>query len=431
MAFVIFNPVEHVTYRASWSLNLKIVSKLADFVARILFIGCKDLFSEMVIPISPFKASLTPTLFKLYRKHLYSKCKATDYLSQAEVVHEEAKKQLLEVTDKFRKNSFYFDPGEQLVIKVRNYEIRNPVALAAGFDKDCEVLQPLSYVFGIISPGSVVKDPRYGNPQPRVEVDEKREAIINAQGYPHKGLDCTVENLKKFHNGHKGNAKILLSFSGITEVCTEDAVLESCKEIIVRTSPYVDFGFEENRSSPNTDFNEVLQTPEFTKKIMDVMNTHAPGKVKSSKIPPYSQLLPSEEERKSKLQLIKAFYENGGEIVVINNTRPINTRTNPLTKNFVRPVAGESGRPLLQYTLKLIEDMRKGFPDLTIIACGGIFSGGDAWLAYQRGATLVSLYTALTFRGFGVVREIQDTLKRKLGNETLQSYIERRDASLR
>ena len=66
--------------------------------------------------------------------------------------------------------------------------------------------------------------------------------------------------------GSRGNAKILLNFSGITDIPTEDAVLDSCKEILVRSAPHVDFGFEENRTSPNTDFNKVLQTPEFTKK---------------------------------------------------------------------------------------------------------------------------------------------------------------------
>jgi dihydroorotate dehydrogenase len=64
---------------------------------------------------------------------------------------------------------------------------------------------------------------------------------------------------------------------------------------------------------------------------------------------------------------------------------------------------------------------------LTIIACGGIWNGEDAWQAYQKGATLVQLYTALTFQGFGIVREINDTLKKKLAGETLQGFIDKRD----
>jgi len=352
-------------------------------------------------------------------------------------VHEKAKERLLKMTDKFRSNSYYFDPGDQLTLKIETQELKGPVGFAAGFDKNCDILRPTSYIFGFLSPGSVLKEPHTGNSQRpksegtiRIAVDDEREAIINAQGYPHKGLGYTVNNLRKFNEETRGNAKILLNFSGITDTYTEDAVLDSCREILVRTSPYVDFGFEENRTSPNTDFNKVLQTPEFTKKIADLMNTHVPGKAKASKISPYDSLKPLDEERENKLKLIKAFYENGGQIVVLGNTRPIDTRANKLTQKFARGIAGESGRPLFPYMLRLVEDVHNAFPSLTIIACGGIFSGEDAWKAYEKGATLVELYTALTFYGFGIVHEIHSILKKKLGSETLQGFIEKRDSRI-
>jgi dihydroorotate dehydrogenase len=387
--------------------------------------------------VDTFKASLDPSLFRLYRRYLYSRHKATDELAQAEVVHEKAKERLLKMTSKFRNNSSYFDPGDQLAVKIGDYELKGPVGIAAGFDKNCDVLEPMSYVFGFLTPGSVLENARAGNPQRpksegtvRIVVDDGREAIINAQGYPHKGLEYAVRNLKMFSENPRGDAKILLNFSGITDTYTEDAVLDSCKEILVRTTPYVGFGFEENRSSPNTDFNKVLQKPEFTKKMIDLMNVHAPGKIKASKVSPYGDLPPSDAEREAKIKSIKVFYENGGQVVTIGNTRPIDTRSKMITKNFPRGVAGESGKPLLPYMLKLVEDVHKALPDLAIIACGGIFSGEDAWKAYEKGATLVSLYTALTFHGFGVVRDIHEVLKNKLGKETLQGFIEKRDAPI-
>ena len=384
-----------------------------------------------------FKASLDPSVFRLYRRYLYSRHKATDELAQAEVVHEKAKERLLKMTDKFRQNMSYFDPGDQLTLEIGKFKLNSPVGVAAGFDKNCDVLEPTSYIFGFLNPGSVLKNPHQGNPQQpksgtvRIVVDDEREAIINAQGYPHKGLDYTVKKLKKFNEGSRGHAKILLNFSGITESHNEDAVLDSCKEILVKTAPYVDFGFEENRTSPNTDFNKVLQTPEFTKKMIDVMNSHAPGKMKASKISPYGKLPPSDEERQIKLKSIKVFYENGGQMIVLGNTRPVDTRSSKLTKHFERGVAGESGRPLLPYMLQQVQDVHRAFPDLPIIACGGIFSGEDAWKAYENGATLVSLYSALTFHGFGVVRDIHDILKKKLGKETLLGFIQKRDARTR
>jgi dihydroorotate dehydrogenase len=388
--------------------------------------------------VDTFKASLDPHLFRLYRRYLYSRYKATDELAQAEVVHEKAKESLLKMTDKFRQNMTYFDPGDQLAVEIENYELKSPVGIAAGFDKNCEVLRPTSYVFGFLNPGSVLKNPSIGNPQRpksegtvRIVVDDERKAIINAQGYPHKGLDYTISNLRKFMGSSRGNAKVLLNFSGITDIYTEDAVLDSCKEILVRSAPHIDFGFEENRTSPNTDFNKVLQTPEFTKKIIDLMNTHVPGKVKASKISPYSKLPPSDEEKKSKLKSIKVFCENGGHMITLGNTRSVDTKSNRLCRNFAREVAGESGKPLFPYMLKLVEDVHRAFPDITIVACGGIFSGQDAWKVYEKGATLLSLYTALTFYGFGVVRDIHNVLKRKLGSETLQDFMEKRDVRVR
>jgi dihydroorotate dehydrogenase len=387
--------------------------------------------------VDTFKASLDPSLFRIYRKYLYSRYKATEELAQAEVVHEKAKERLLKMAPKFMQNMSYFDPGDQLEVEIENHRLKSPVGIAAGFDKNCDVLRPTSYVFGFLNPGSVLKNPHAGNPQRpksegtvRIVVDDERKAIINAQGYPHKGLDYTIANLRKFREGSKGKAKILLNFSGITDVNTEDLVLDSCKEILVRSAPYVDFGFEENRTSPNTDFNKLLQMPEFTKKVIDLMNTHVPGKVKVSKISPYSKLPPSDEERKAKLKSIKVFYEGGGQMVTLGNTRPIDTKYITFSRNFARGIAGESGMPLLPYMLKLVEDVHRAFPEMKIIACGGIFSGEDAWKAYEKGATLLSLYTALTFYGFGIVRSIHDVLKRKLGSETLQGFIEKRDNRL-
>jgi dihydroorotate dehydrogenase len=388
--------------------------------------------------VDTFKASLDPSLFKLYRRYLYSRFKATDELAQAEVVHEKAKERLIKMTCKFRQNASHFNPGDQLAVKIGSQSLKGPVGLAAGFDKNCDVLEPTSYIFGFLNPGSVLKSARAGNSQRpksegtvRIVVDEERDAIINAQGYPHKGLDYTVRNLKKFIEGPRGNAKILLNFSGITDTYTEDAVLDSCKEILTRTAPYIDLGFEENRTSPNTDFNKVLETPEFTKKMIDLMNSHVPGKVKASKISPYCILPPSQEERQTKLKSIRIFYENGGQVITLGNTRSVDTRSARLAKNFARGVAGESGRPLFPYMLRLVQDVHRACPDLIIIACGGIFSGEDAWKAYEIGATLISLYTVLTFYGFGVVRDIHDTLKKKLGGETLQGFIEKRDTTIR
>src|SRR5687768_17816053 len=75
--------------------------------------------------VDTFKASLDPYLFRLYRRYLYSRYKATDELAQAEVVHEKAKESLLKMTDKFMQNRTYFDPGDQLVVEIENHRLKS------------------------------------------------------------------------------------------------------------------------------------------------------------------------------------------------------------------------------------------------------------------------------------------------------------------
>ena len=95
--------------------------------------------------VDTFKASLDPSLFKLYRKYLYSRYKATADLSQAEVIHEVAKERLSKMTEKFRKNESYFTAGEQLEVKMAGHILKDPVGMAAGFDKG------LAYIFDYLA----------------------------------------------------------------------------------------------------------------------------------------------------------------------------------------------------------------------------------------------------------------------------------------
>ncbi len=80
--------------------------------------------------VDTFKASLDPSLFKVYRKYLYSRYKATDELAQAEVVHEKAKERLLKMTPKLIQNMSYFNPGDKLAVNIENHRLKSPVGIA-------------------------------------------------------------------------------------------------------------------------------------------------------------------------------------------------------------------------------------------------------------------------------------------------------------
>lgn len=378
-------------------------------------------------------ASFNPLLFKIYRKYLYLRFHDTDLLSQGEVIHEHSKKHLMFLANSIETHSNYFNPGEQLQLKLNNYKFSSPVGLASGFDKNCELLTPTSFIFGLVTIGTILKNKNEGNFQnpregvTRLIVDHVNNSIINSQGYPSLGLDFCISKLKEFKKRNQGNARIILSFSGINDNNNEDTFLESCNEIIKTTHSYVD-GFEDSRSSPNTEFNKKIQTADFTKHIMNMLNSHAPTKIKISKISPYSAIPINNHESDNKIDLVKAFYDNGGTAIVINNTQIRSASHYKIIENFHRNEAGISGKPLFPYTLKLVQNIHGNFPHLPIIGCGGIFSGRDAWELIQNGASMIELYTGLTFKGLSLVREIHNTIKTNLKNDSLQNYLEKRDS---
>ena len=123
----------------------------------------------------------------------------------------------------------------------------------------------MSYVFGLVTVGTVLRNENLGNTQKpkdgikRLIVDPKNELIINSQGYPSRGLDYIVDQLKKNHLNRNKKSKLILSFSGISKSQSIDDLLTNSEEIIKATHEYVD-GYEDSRSSPNTEFNKLIQT---------------------------------------------------------------------------------------------------------------------------------------------------------------------------
>ena len=153
-------------------------------------------------------ASFNPLLFKIYRKYLYLRFYDSDSLSQGEVIHEHSKKHLLFLSNSLEKNSHYFNPGKQVHLKINNHKFYSPVGLASGFDKNCELLTPMSYIFGFVTVGTILKNKNQGNFQDpkkgikRLIVDHNNNSIINSQGYPSLGLDYCILKLKQFRKNN-------------------------------------------------------------------------------------------------------------------------------------------------------------------------------------------------------------------------------------
>ena len=377
-------------------------------------------------------ASLNPILYNFYRRYLYLRYTNTDVLSQEEVIHEVAKKHLIYLSNSLKKYSHYFQHDNLLEITINNSKFSNPVGLASGFDKNCELLKPNSYIFGLVTAGTILRNINYGNKQDpknnikRLIINNNDKSILNSQGYPSKGLDYCLELLKDYSKYKNNKSKLILSFSGVSEDETIDSLIDNSKEIIQKTHNFVD-GYEDSRSSPNTKFNKKIQTIDITNNIIDLLNSHAPNKLKILKISPYSTLTPTMEESNNKSNIIKTFYERGGDAIVINNSLSIDVQSRNID-NFNNQYGGLSGNPLFPYTEKLVKNIHQIMPKLPIIACGGINDGENAWKLINCGASMIELYSALTFQGLSVVLDINKKIKKKLNNQSLQSFIDSRDS---
>ena len=259
----------------------------------------------------------------------------------------------------------------------------NPVAIAAGFDKDCEVLASLLNVgFGYVVGGTVTLDSRPGNLRPRMVRLGRDNALLNALGFPGNGLDSAEARLRGLSPQHA--SRTLISVSG-TEV---DDILECHR----RLEPLV-AGIEVNISSPNTAGLAVFQEPERLSALI--------RRISGEKKKPLFVKLPRFEDAAALVDLATAAVETGADGLVTANTLPIED------DRLSTGRGGLSGQPLLESTLKLVAAVRQASPDhVAVIGCGGISTGDQARAVLDAGASGVQLYTALVYEGPGIAGAI-------------------------
>ena len=280
-------------------------------------------------------------------------------------------------------------------------KLGNPIGLAAGFDKNCELVQSLRRLgFGYLVVGTVTELPQRGNPRPRMLRRVTEEALVNSLGFPGKGVEYAARRLERCGDG----GPVVVSVSG-----TEAGSIVRCHR---RLEPLVD-AVEVNISSPNTAGLSVFQEPGALAALLDALN-EGRRKPLFVKLPRYGALSGEgggdERGREMLLGLVRECARRGVDGLTLANTRPVQDR------GLAVGAGGLSGRPLTEETLAMVADVRGEVSDgLAINACGGIFTGEDARRALEAGATTVQLYTALVYHGPGTVRRIGTELLAHMG----------------
>jgi dihydroorotate dehydrogenase len=286
--------------------------------------------------------------------------------------------------------SSYFNYQDQrLHVAAGGLLFPSPAGLAAGYDKNCEFLGGLLNIgFGYVVGGTVLPMPRPGNPFPRVMRLPSQRSLINAMGFPGKGMLAAKVELERVRQRAKWRSKpILISVAGLT--------LEEFQKCHAFMEPLAD-GIELNISSPNTQGLRVFQEPDTFARLLDAIALYR-SKPLYVKIPPYFD----GEGQDHVLSLVRIAKARGVDGITAANTRPVDA------PELAMGQGGLSGRILLEDMVRIVAEVRTEVgPEMAINASGGIFTAEDALRALKAGANTVQLLTGMVYRGAGIARSI-------------------------
>ncbi|KLK90431.1 dihydroorotate dehydrogenase [Microvirga vignae] len=312
----------------------------------------------------------------------------------------------------------------RLAVDVFGRRFPNPVGLAAGFDKQCEVPdQLLSLGFGFVELGGVVPKPQAGNPRPRVFRLTQDEAIINRFGLNSDGLEIARQRLSR-RRGRPGIVGVNIGANKETSDRIADYV--NC---IQGLCGLVDF-LTVNVSSPNTPGLRDLQGEAFLDDLLarslDARNKADEGRKKTTillKIAPDISLETLDA-------IVATALKRGIDGLTVSNTtiaRPEILKE----KALANETGGLSGRPLFVPSTKLLaETYLRIERKLPLIGVGGVDSAEAAWAKIRAGASLVQLYSAMVYKGPGLIGDIKRGLLQKMERErTSLAQVIGRDAA--
>ena len=284
--------------------------------------------------------------------------------------------------------------------------LKNPVGLAAGYDKNCELLPGLAALgFGYVTCGTVTVEPRPGNPGTRLLRDESRHALLNALGFPGLGLDAAVERLTS-DMGLVGDTPIVVSVSGadIVDISRCHATMEPLANAI-----------EVNISSPNTANLRVFHYPDVLGELLDTLN-EVRTKPLFVKLPPFQSRDDDPKRNELVLSLADVCAAKYVDALTVANTQPVQD------ERLGVGTGGLSGRPIFGQMLRMVREVRERVGRYTDInASGGIFTASDAWQALMAGADSVQVMTGFVYRGPGIARDISVGLDRMAALQDLDS----------
>ncbi len=295
--------------------------------------------------------------------------------------------------------SLYLVEDIRLEKQLFGLTFKNPVGLAAGFDKDAKLYNELSnFGFGFIEIGTLTPKPQEGNPKKRLFRLKADSAIINRMGFNNGGVEEAVFRLKK------NNGVLIGGNIGKNKMTPNESAVEDYKLCFDALFDYVDY-FVVNVSSPNTPNLRALQDKEPLTQLLNDLQIE--NSKKQSRKPILLKIAP-DLTNEQLLDIIDIVADTKIDGVIATNTTI--SRENLQDQNKTE-VGGLSGKPLTNRSTEVIrflcERSQKAFP---IIGVGGIHSAKDAIDKLEAGADLIQLYTGFIYEGPKLVAQINKAI---------------------
>lgn len=287
-------------------------------------------------------------------------------------------------------------------------EFKNPVGLAAGYDKDGKMASFLPAMgFGYIEVGTVTPLPQDGNPKPRLFRHPERESLQNAMGFNNGGMAKLAKRLDKV----TPNVIPIGVNIGKNKLTSAEHTVDDYKKLVSKLESYADY-IVVNISSPNTPGLRDLQSEEFIEKLF--------REIKPLTEKPILLKIAPDLEVDTALSLCKKAVEVGADGIITTNT------TNDYSLiDGVENMGGLSGKVLTEKSFALFDEIAKELYGKTVlISVGGIDSGDEAYRRIRAGATLVQVYTGLIYKGPSLLKSINEQIAENLKRDGFKNIKE-------
>lgn len=292
--------------------------------------------------------------------------------------------------------------SDRLRTTIAGLELPNPIGLAAGFDKNAEVIPPLMKAgFGFLEVGAATPRPQPGNPKPRLFRLSEDQAAINRFGFNNDGASRIAERLRDRPKSIPLGLNLGANKDSQDKSRDFASVLSTC-------GAFVDFATV-NVSSPNTEKLRDLQGSDALAALLENV-AQANAKLENP-IPIFLKIAPD---------LTDAEIADVARVAVASEIDAIIATNTTLSRAGLRSkhsqeVGGLSGQPLFEHSTRVLAKLSHHLDGaIPLIGVGGIGSAADAYAKIKAGASAVQLYTAMVYKGLSLSAKIADGLDEML-----------------